>query len=691
MYLSTLRLWNFRKYCAMADGKPGLEIHFQEGVNVLIGENDSGKTAIVDAIRYVLRTQSGEFIQFEDKDFYQEPDGNRKDEFKIECVFDGINEQDAGLFWEWLSWNDDKTKYLLKVWLDAKRKDNIIMSTFSAGIEGQAERMDSEARELLKVVYFKPLRDALTDMTHGYKSRLAQILGAHELFKTEKDVHGNIIKHKLETDYEKLKKEIENYFKVGGGGESITSEINSFLREHFLLNGDPRNAEVKLAGGELTEILRLLDLIMEGNKSGLGTLNLLCIAAEMLLFNNQKKGLKLALVEELEAHLHPQYQLRLIEYISSQEKNEQFILSTHSITLASKIKLASMIILKGNDAFPMSSEYTKMKPADYNFLERFLDATKANLFFAKGLIMVEGDAENLLIPAVAQLIGKNLYRYGVSVVNVGSTAYKRYVNIFKRKDEKSFGMPIAVVSDLDVRALEYYDENSKDRKIPRCWLRDDLRSELEKISTEVDYDAMSTVFGSRSAFEEEVRAHMNANFKPIGETIDRMKAILTEDKRVALNEDILARIREEKRTRLENAINADKIKIFLPQAWTLEYEIAGSSLYKLLATAIKAAQQEKDHPELEITDKILNQLWNDVTDEFPDGGIPTKEVVYKIFEPLNDGTVSKAITAQYLAGMLAGELAPVSNGTVNLDEVKSVIESDDKLKYLVDAIKHVTK
>lgn len=691
MYLSTLRLWNFRKYCAMADGKPGLEIHFQEGVNVLIGENDSGKTAIVDAIRYVLRTQSGEFIQFEDKDFYQEPDGNRKDEFKIECVFDGINEQDAGLFWEWLSWNDDKTKYLLKVWLYAKRKDNIIMPTFSAGIEGQAERMDSEARELLKVVYFKPLRDALTDMTHGYKSRLAQILGAHELFKTEKDVHGNIIKHKLETDYEKLKKEIENYFKVGGGGESITSEINSFLREHFLLNGDPRNAEVKLAGGELTEILRLLDLIMEGNKSGLGTLNLLCIAAEMLLFNNQKKGLKLALVEELEAHLHPQYQLRLIEYISSQEKNEQFILSTHSITLASKIKLANMIILKGNNAFPMSSEYTKMKPADYNFLERFLDATKANLFFAKGLIMVEGDAENLLIPAVAQLIGKNLYRYGVSVVNVGSTAYKRYVNIFKRKDEKSFGMPIAVVSDLDVRALEYYDENSKDRKIPRCWLRDDLRSELEKISTEVDYDAMSTVFGSRSAFEEEVRVHMNANFKPIGETIDRMKAILTEDKRVALNEDMLARIREEKRTRLENAINADKIKIFLPQAWTLEYEIAGSGLYRLFATAIKAAKMETDQPKTEIDNEALNKLWEEVTEVYPDRRIPTKEETYKIFKPLNDGTVSKAITAQYLAGMLAGELAPVSNGTVNLDEVKSVIESDDKLKYLVDAIKHVTK
>lgn len=691
MYLSTLRLWNFRKYCAMADGKPGLEIHFQEGVNVLIGENDSGKTAIVDAIRYVLRTQSGEFIQFEDKDFYQDPDGNRKDEFKIECVFDGINEQDAGLFWEWLSWSEDKTKYLLRVWLYVKRKDNVIMPTFSAGTEGQTDRMDSEARELLKVVYFKPLRDALTDMTHGYKSRLAQILGAHELFKTVKDVHGNIIKHKLETDYEKLKKEIESYFKAGGGGESITNDINSFLREHFLLNGDARNAEVKLTGGELTEILRLLDLIMEGNKSGLGTLNLLCIAAEMLLFNNQKKGLKLALVEELEAHLHPQYQLRLIEYISSQEKNEQFILSTHSITLASKIKLANMIVLKGNDAFPMSSEYTKMLPADYNFLERFLDATKANLFFAKGLIMVEGDAENLLIPAIAQLIGKNLYQYGVSVVNVGSTAYKRYVNIFKRKDEKSFGMPIAVISDLDVRALEYYDDNSKDRKIPKYWLRDTMRPELEKISTEVNYDAMSTAFDSISAFEEEVKLHKKEGFKPVVKTIGRMKDILEEDKREVLNEELLAQIREERRTRLENVINADEIKIFLPQAWTLEYEIAGSGLYRLLATAIKAAQMEKAQPKAEIGNDALNKLWKKVTEVYPDRHIPTKEEIYKIFAPLNDGTVSKAITAQYLAGMLAGELAPVSGGTVNRDEVKSVVENDDKLKYLVEAIKHVTK
>ena len=691
MYLSILKLWNFRKYCAGANEEPGLVVHFHEGVNVLIGENDSGKTAIVDAIRYVLKTQSGEFIQFDEKDFYQDKNGVRKDEFKIECVFDGLNEQDSGLFWEWLSWNEDKTRYLLKVWLYVKRKDNAIVPSFSAGIEGQAERMDAEARELLKVVYFKPLRDALTDMTHGYKSRLAQILGAHELFRTQKDEHGNSIKHKLESDYENLKNAIESYFKNGGNGDRITIEINRFLKEHFLLKGDPRDAAISLTGGELPEILRLLDLVMERNKSGLGTLNLLCIAAEMLLFGNQKKGLKLALVEELEAHLHPQYQLRLIEYVSSLQNNEQFILTTHSITLASKIELSRLIVLKGKEAYPMSSDYTLMRPADYKFLERFLDATKANLFFAKALIMVEGDAENMLIPALADLIERPLHREGVSVVNVGSTAYKRYVSIFKRKDGKVFGMPIAIVSDLDVRALEYYDDGSNDRKTPKYWLKETIRAELEGITQEVDYEAMETVFESKTAFEREVRLHKTANFNPIVETLNRMKAVLTDDNKTTLNEDVLSRIRGEKAKRLESVINTDKIKIYLPKSWTLEYEIAGSGLYKLLATAIKVAQIEENDPDQEITDEVIITLWNEVEAEYPNGHVPTRAETYRIFESLNEGAVSKAITAQYLAGMLLGSLPPVSNGVVNKDEIKRTVEADEKLKYLVDAIKFVTQ
>ena len=100
---------------------------------------------------------------------------------------------------------------------------------------------------------------------------------------------------------------------------------------------------------------------------------------------------------------------------------------------------------------------------------------------------------------------------------------------------------------------------------------------------------------------------------------------------------------------------------------------------------------ETDQPKAEIDNDALNKIWKEVTEVYPDSRISTKEGRYKIFKPLNDGTVSKAITAQYLAGMLVGELAPVSDGTVKRDEVRSIVEKDEKLKYLVEAIKYVTK
>lgn len=70
MYLSELKLWNFRKFGGgdiLTDKneirKPDLEVQFQNGLNVLIGENDSGKTAIIDAIKLVLKTHSTEWIR----------------------------------------------------------------------------------------------------------------------------------------------------------------------------------------------------------------------------------------------------------------------------------------------------------------------------------------------------------------------------------------------------------------------------------------------------------------------------------------------------------------------------------------------------------------------------------------------------------------------------------------------------
>ena len=201
MFLSTLKIWNFRKYGVGRDDAPGLEVHFHEGVNVLIGENDSGKTAIIDAIRYVLRTKSGETIYMDEKDFHMV--GNvRSKSLKIECWFEGITEFEAAPFLEWIGLKngEDGIHYCLRLTLSATiLEDGRIYPVVKAGMGNQGTLMDGKARDLLRVVYLKPLRDALQDMTHGYKSRIAQILQAHSLFGDSK--RGEDGKHKLENLY----------------------------------------------------------------------------------------------------------------------------------------------------------------------------------------------------------------------------------------------------------------------------------------------------------------------------------------------------------------------------------------------------------------------------------------------------------------------------------------------------------
>jgi len=126
-------------------------------------------------------------------------------------------------------------------------------------------------------------------------------------------------------------------------------------------------------------------------------------------------------------------------------------MTTHSPNLASKVKLDNLIICKGDKAFPMASDFTELEKGDYLFLERFLDVTKANLFFAQGVILVEGYAEEILIPAIADILGKPLTKHGVSVVNVQSTAFLRYSRIYKRKSGIGIDVKVAVVTDNDIK------------------------------------------------------------------------------------------------------------------------------------------------------------------------------------------------------------------------------------------------
>jgi putative ATP-dependent endonuclease of OLD family len=211
----------------------------------------------------------------------------------------------------------------------------------------------------------------------------------------------------------------------------------------------------------LKSILEKLELqILDRINPGLGTMNKLFMATELLHLDKENwSGLRLGLIEELEAHLHPQAQMKVIEALQNKKKI-QLILTTHSPNLASKVKLENIIICHNQNVYPLNSKCTLLAHGDYKYLERFLDTTKANLFFAKGVIMVEGWSEEILIPALARkmkkdgLITKDLTEAGVSIVNVASAEFRKFAKIFLRKDNHYLNLPVAIITDVDVPAYE---------------------------------------------------------------------------------------------------------------------------------------------------------------------------------------------------------------------------------------------
>lgn len=455
MIVSELRLFNFRQF-GSTDGSPGLEIHFHKGINALVGENDSGKTTVIDALKLVLLTQSGEYIRPVEEDFHVASNSHPTREFRIECVISDMSANEAKNYVEYLTF--DGQTYYLKLFYRAWREGRRIFTELLVGDRTDGSRLDGKARELLKVVYLKPLRDAEREMGSGRRSRLSQILLSHPAFREEEG-------HPVLEAFKDANQSIEDYFTKDGIGKMVLGTIRENLAA-FHDETDGRRATIEASAAQMRSILESLSLKAGEIGPGLGELNLLFMAAELLLLRDDDEGcLKTALVEELEAHLHPQAQVRLIDYLQREygKHGAQIIITTHSPVLASKIDLKNLILLKSGCGYDMAEGHTKLRKGDYLFLQRFLDATKSNLFFAKGVIMVEGDAESIFLPVLADVIGCPLERYGVSVVNVGGTAFLRYSGIMARADGMPVGIPVAVVTDCDVGQYEK-DPETKERR-----------------------------------------------------------------------------------------------------------------------------------------------------------------------------------------------------------------------------------
>ena len=297
MFLSELKIWNFRKYVSSGSDAPGLHLKLNKGLNLLVGENDSGKTAIIDAVKFVLQTQSYDYQRLEEEDFFLQPgieptDINRAKSLKIKCIFRGFDAEynEAANFLEWLGIEKNKDghdQYFLKVTLNAERKDRKIIYDIKAGPDDEGTQLDGVARDFLRVTYLKPLRDAESELIPGRRSRLAQILKSHEAFSSVPEAD-----HTITKIAEKANEQIEGYFKgkdennsdiPDQSGKNLLSDINEYLKEFFTEKEINKIAKFTISGQSLSGILEKLILNLTEENSGLGSYNRLYIATELLL------------------------------------------------------------------------------------------------------------------------------------------------------------------------------------------------------------------------------------------------------------------------------------------------------------------------------------------------------------------------------------------------------------------------
>jgi putative ATP-dependent endonuclease of OLD family len=467
MYLEKFIIKHFR-------GIENVVLKFNEGLNVLIGENNSGKTAILDALRLCLSygNQRRE-IYISTSDFYIDkgnPDCSLNDiEFHLHFHMDIAEE--AGWFNDLLATEEGGYQDLqlhFRYYLDDN--DRVKFKVWGGTNEGQA--IAPEVLFLIYHVHLDALRDAENYLRPIRGNRLGQLYSNIQIdanSETDQEKKRELAKKvrlAVDSDAEwvahvaKGKQKINEHLKE----TSFTSKQHqidvSFLPFDFNRLVDNLKIHVPvyadaLLGGDAAK-QRHLDLF----QNGLGYNNLIYTATVLGDLTQrkvlQKESYAALLIEEPEAHLHPQLQNLLFNYLNKLdvELGFQVFISSHSPTITAKADLKSVIVLQHNEnkSYALSLSNSGLTLDNQKYLHKFLDVTKSQIFFANGALLVEGISEALLMTIFSKIMGDeyDIERAGIEIVNLNGVAFSHFANLFNNDDDnKNLKSKCALLTDDD--------------------------------------------------------------------------------------------------------------------------------------------------------------------------------------------------------------------------------------------------